>query len=166
MSSVIDLHTGPGHYMALFHDDGRFLRADGRDEKKFIVYKSISTDGGLTWGQPIAIAHRPDAHLCEPGAIRSPDGKQIAVLLRENSRKKNSFVIVSDDEGANWTEPRELPLIEEVQRTPELIAFEKEVSKREAEYTAEVEKRYRAHLKKLRDPAVVAEYLRGALESR
>ena len=64
------------------------------------------------------------------------------------------------------TEPRELPLIEEVQRTPELIAFEKEVSKREAEYNAEVEKRYRAHLKKLREPAVVAEYLRGAFDSR
>jgi len=28
----------------------------------------------------------PLAHLCEPGALRSPDGKQIAVLLRENSR--------------------------------------------------------------------------------
>jgi len=109
MASVIDLHTGPGHYMALFHDDGRFLRENGKDEKKFIVYKSVSTDGGLTWGQPVAIAHRPDVHLCEPGAIRSPDGKQIAVLLRENSRTKNSFVIFSDDEGTNWTEPRELP---------------------------------------------------------
>jgi len=30
-------------------------------------------------------------------------------LLRENSRKHNSFVIFSDDEGATWTEPRELP---------------------------------------------------------
>lgn len=67
---------------------------------------------------------------------------------------------------ASSTEPRELPLIEEVQQTPELIAFEKELQKREAEYTAEVEKRYRAHLKKLREPAVVAEYLRGAVESR
>lgn len=109
MASVIELHTAPGRYMALFHDDGRFLRANGKDEKKFIVYKSVSTDGGLTWGQPVAIAQRPDVHLCEPGAIRSPDGKQIAVLLRENSRTKNSFVIFSDDEGATWTEPRELP---------------------------------------------------------
>ena len=109
MGSVIDLHTGPGHYMALFHDDGRFIRADGTNDKKFIVYKSLSTDGGLTWSQPVAIAHRPDVHLCEPGAIRSPDGKQIAVLLRENSRTKNSFVIFTDDEGVTWTEPRELP---------------------------------------------------------
>lgn len=109
MASVIDLKTGPGHCMALFHDDGRFLRANGKDEKIFIVYKSVSTDGGLTWGQPVAVAHRADVNLCEPGAIRSPDGQQIAVLLRENSRKKNSFVIFSDDEGATWSEPRELP---------------------------------------------------------
>jgi hypothetical protein len=49
------------------------------------------------------------AHLCEPGLIRSPEGRQIAVLLRENSRRFNSFVIFSDDEGKTWTAPRELP---------------------------------------------------------
>jgi hypothetical protein len=31
------------------------------------------------------------------------------VLLRENSRRKNSFVIFSRDEGKTWTELRELP---------------------------------------------------------
>jgi hypothetical protein len=51
----------------------------------------------------------PDASLCEPGALRSPDGRQIAVLLRENSRKYNSFVIFSNDEGLTWSEPKELP---------------------------------------------------------
>ncbi len=30
-------------------------------------------------------------------------------VLRENSRKYNSFVIFSDDEGLSWSEPRELP---------------------------------------------------------
>ena len=48
-------------------------------------------------------------HLCEPGLIRSPDGKQLAVLLRENSRQRNSYVIFSNDEGQTWSEPRELP---------------------------------------------------------
>ncbi len=43
------------------------------------------------------------------GAIRSPDGKQIALLLRENSRRRNSHVIFSSDEGATWSWPRELP---------------------------------------------------------
>ncbi|MEN6306468.1 MAG: sialidase family protein, partial [Anaerohalosphaeraceae bacterium] len=33
----------------------------------------------------------------------------LAVLLRENARRKNSLVIFSDDEGKTWTEPRELP---------------------------------------------------------
>lgn len=120
MASCIKLNDGEGRYMALFHDDGRFLRG-GPDEvygspytkhkgsPKFVVYKTLSSDGGLTWSDPEAIATHPTAHLCEPGAVRSPDGKQIAVLLRENSRKHNAFVIFSDDEGKTWTEPRELP---------------------------------------------------------
>jgi len=33
----------------------------------------------------------------------------MAVLLRENSRQRNSYVIFSDDEGQTWTAPRELP---------------------------------------------------------
>jgi hypothetical protein len=106
MASVERLQSGD--YMALFHDDGRFLR--GKNERgPFYVYKTISEDGGLTWGEPVVIATHPAAHLCEPGLIRSPDGDQIAVLLRENSRQYNSFVIFSDDEGETWTEPRELP---------------------------------------------------------
>jgi hypothetical protein len=111
MASVEKLLTGPGHYLALFHDDGRFLRAGGRptDPPVFRVYKTLSTDGGLTWGQPEEIASRPPAQLCEPGLIRSPDGKQLAVLLRENGRTSNSFVTFSDDEGRTWTPPRELP---------------------------------------------------------
>jgi hypothetical protein len=106
MASLVRLKNGD--YMALFHDDGRFLRAAGKTTK-FQVFKTISTDGGLTWSQPEVIAEHPRAHLCEPGAIRSPDGKQIAVLLRENSRKFNSFVIFSNDEGRTWTKPVELP---------------------------------------------------------
>ncbi|HPC95409.1 MAG TPA: sialidase family protein [Sedimentisphaerales bacterium] len=106
MASVERLANGD--YMALFHDDGRFLRNEGK-VTRFRVYKTLSQDGGLTWGQPTVIAEHPEAHLCEPGLIRSPDGRQIAVLLRENSRKFNSFVIFSDDEGQTWSEPRELP---------------------------------------------------------
>ena len=106
MGSVERLRNG--NYMALFHDDGRFLRGTGQ-RTQFQVYKTISTDGGLTWSGPEVIAEHPEAHLCEPGLIRSPDGRQIAVLLRENSRNFNSFIIFSDDEGQTWTEPRQLP---------------------------------------------------------
>jgi hypothetical protein len=107
MSSVVPL--ADGRSMALFHDDGRFLRAGGKRSGGMWVYKTLSADGGLTWSKPTIIATHPDAHLCEPGVIRSPDGKRLAALLRENSRKHNSFVIFSDDEGETWTEPRELP---------------------------------------------------------
>jgi hypothetical protein len=94
--------------MALFHDDGRFLHGVGK-RHRFQVFKTLSHDGGLTWQQPRAIAGHPSAHLCEPGLVRSPDHAQIAVLLRENSRWHNSFVIFSHDEGATWSQPRELP---------------------------------------------------------
>lgn len=109
MASVERLRDGD--YLALFHDDGRFLRAGGKAARPpvFTVFKTLSRDGGLTWSEPAAIATHASAHLCEPGLIRSPDGQRLCVLLRENSRKHNSFVIFSDDEGRTWTRPRELP---------------------------------------------------------
>lgn len=107
MASVERLKDGS--HMALFHDDGRFLRGGDRPEAGMRVYKTVSVDGGLTWSEPEMIATHATAHLCEPGLVRSPDGHQIAVLLRENSRQFNSFVIFSGDEGETWAEPRELP---------------------------------------------------------
>lgn len=72
------------------------------------VYKITSDDRGLTWSSPVEIARHPDAGLCEPGAVRSPDGTEIAVLLRENFRRHNSFAIFSSDEGETWSPPAEL----------------------------------------------------------
>jgi len=117
MGSLVELKTGRGHYMALFHDDGRFIAAPAAAapgapapaRRPFVVYKTLSTDGGVTWGPPQVVVSVPDAQLCEPGAIRSPDGKQIALLLRENSRTHNAYVVFSNDEGQTWTAPRELP---------------------------------------------------------
>ena len=100
-----------GDYMALFHDDGRFITGRGKRSlrSRFRIYKTLSSDGGMTWSDPEVIAKPWDAHLCEPGLIRSPDGRRLATLLRENSRTRNSFVIFSDDEGATWSRPTELP---------------------------------------------------------
>ena len=103
MGDVVPLKDGT--LMAMFHDDSRFFKGTSG----FTVYKTLSSDGGRTWGGPIPVTRHPQAHLCEPGAIRSPDGTQIAVLFRENSRTRNSFIIFTDDEGENWTEPAELP---------------------------------------------------------
>ncbi len=119
MGCMIELKTGKGHYMSFFHDDGRFFTKDGielskkdrqlNDSPLMTLFKTVSTDGGLTWGFPQKIYESRNIHVCEPGIIRSPNGKQIAVLLRENSRRENSQIIFSDDEGMTWTSPRPLP---------------------------------------------------------
>ncbi len=119
MSALFPLKTGKGHYMALFHDDGRFFTAAGGslyekdkenfNSRMFALYKTVSQDGGLTWSYPADIHRSREKHICEPGVIRSPDGNRIAVLLRENSRRDNSQIIFSDDEGRTWTDPRPLP---------------------------------------------------------
>lgn len=119
MASLTPLKTGKGHYMALFHDDMRFMTSDGqekyREDRKandqvlFTLYKTFSVDGGLTWTKPEAILARRDMNLCEPGLVRSPDGKTLAVLLRENSRRTNSQIIFSKDEGKTWSNPASLP---------------------------------------------------------
>ena len=96
-----------GRLLALFHDDGRFLRgADVRGT--FRVYATESADGGLTWDGPRVIAEDTALDLCEPGLVRSPDGRRLAVLLRENRRRASSQVIFSDDEGRTWSAPRPL----------------------------------------------------------
>jgi hypothetical protein len=107
MSDLLRLEDGS--WMATFHDDGRFLRSEPTGDGRFRVFKTLSRDGGLTWSEPETIATREDAALCEAGLLRSPDGETIAALLRENDRKYNSMVIFSRDEGASWTQPRELP---------------------------------------------------------
>ena len=119
MAAMTALNTGKGQYMALFHDDLRFMTADGqekyREDRKtndralFTLYKTFSYDGGLTWSNPEPILSRRDMNLCEPGIIRSPNGKTLAVLLRENSRTANSQIIFSNDEGKTWSDPKPLP---------------------------------------------------------
>jgi hypothetical protein len=133
MGCVEKLNTGSGHYLAMFHDDGRYFTEhgeleipgrfrliddDGRDVSEtkshqssvnFKLFQTFSRDGGLTWSFPEVVYESTEVHLCEPGIIRSPNGKQLAVLLRENRRVKNSHIIFSDDEAKTWSEPVELP---------------------------------------------------------
>jgi len=110
MGFVESVGLKKGHYLAMFHDDGRFYAKNGKKTGIFTLFKTFSEDGGLTWQKPEEVFKSGEVHLCEPGFIRSPDGKRIAVLLRENSRRKNSHIIFSEDEGKTWSSPRELPI--------------------------------------------------------
>lgn len=95
-STVVRLKNGD--YMALQHfHDGDFLQ----------LYKMLTADGGLTWSEPVQITHFENARLCEPGAVRSPDGGQIAVLIRDNRFDHyKSWVVFSNDEGETWSPPK------------------------------------------------------------
>ena len=80
-----------------------------RDEMPNAIWQAISSDGGLTWKEYRKVCEVQGAVPCEPDLVRSPDGKQIACLMRENSRRFQSLVMFSDDEGTTWSKTRELP---------------------------------------------------------
>ncbi len=98
-----------GEYFALFHDDGRFFGPNGEGTGVFTLYQTNSKDGGLTWSHPRPLLARRDVCLCEPGIIRSPNGRTLAVALRENLRVKSAHIMFSTDEAKTWSEPVELP---------------------------------------------------------
>ena len=58
-----------GRYLAMFHDDGRFIGPASQQTKPvtFTMYKTFSEDGGLSWSTPEAVWSGQDVHLCEPG---------------------------------------------------------------------------------------------------
>lgn len=158
--------VGKGEYIAIFHDDGRFIHGgtnekrtvyrtgegpntrtklmhsysqdggktwsekhdswvrtlekegdvwteiynvcSGKVEGRIVVYQVESHDGGLTWSEPHAICTHDVCDLCEPAIIRSPDGKELCAVLRENAKKMNSHAIFSSDNGQTWSDPVEL----------------------------------------------------------
>ena len=90
-----------GRYIAIYVDHGTRSHGD------HVIMQSVTVDGGLTWEKQRLIAQHEDALPDEPGIIRSPDGKQIAAVMREQSRAYNAMVITSDDEGQTWSECKE-----------------------------------------------------------
>ena len=73
-----------------------------------VIWQSESEDGGLTWGRSRPVVDKAGAS--EPAVVRSPDGRQLLMLIREQDRKLNSLFAVSDDESENWSAPKQLPL--------------------------------------------------------
>lgn len=80
-----------------------------KDTRSNVVTQSESTDGGLTWSPWRVLVDLGDLKPCEPEVLRSPDGKQLLCLMRENIRTEPAHFITSDDEGKTWSEVKALP---------------------------------------------------------
>ena len=75
-----------------------------KDENSNLIAQSISEDGGLTW-KPWTIAlDLPGYSPSEPCLIRSPDGKELLSLTRENARRAGALFMTSRDEGKTWSD--------------------------------------------------------------
>ena len=94
-------------WMGFFHDSD------------FYNYKTILTfdeQGNMHWSVPekYFAQHRDiekSSNMCEVEVIRSDMGKgdELCLITRSQSKKINSLVSFSTDEGKTWSEPRELP---------------------------------------------------------
>jgi hypothetical protein len=73
-----------------------------------LVVQCESLDGGLTWTPGRKVLRIP-GRWGQPAVVRSPNGRQLLMLLRENNRQHNSLYSISDDNARTWNEPRELP---------------------------------------------------------
>jgi hypothetical protein len=101
-SSIIRLKDG--RYLGLYHKG-----PDGKDRAPLEVLQTITADGGLTWSKPHVVASVKGKNPCEPFVFRSPDGKELCTLLRENTHKGRSLMMFSKDEGKTWSKPVDTP---------------------------------------------------------
>ncbi len=101
-SSVVRLQDG--RYAGFFHRG-----PGGADRPPLEVLQSITADGGVTWSEPRVVARVDGKNPCEPFAFRSPDGKEICCLMRENTHKGRSLVMFSRDEAQTWSAPADTP---------------------------------------------------------
>ena len=97
-SSMVRLKDG--RTLGLYHRG-----PGGADKTPLVTLQMITADGGLTWSEPRIVAEVAGKNPCEPYVFRSPDGKELACLLRENTHKGRSLMMFSLDEGATWSKP-------------------------------------------------------------
>ena len=101
-SSIVRL--ADGSHLGFYH------RGPGtRDAAPLEVLSTRSADGGLSWSEPVVVAKVEGKNPCEPFCFRSPDGKELCCLVRENTHKGRSLMMFSRDEGKTWSEPVDTP---------------------------------------------------------
>lgn len=101
-SSMVRLKDG--RYLGLYHKG-----PEGRDRSPLQVLQTITADGGLTWSKPAVVAAVEGKNPCEPFVFRSPDGRELCALLRENTHKGDSLMMFSENEGETWSKPVDTP---------------------------------------------------------
>lgn len=94
-------------WMGLFHDSD------------FYNYKTILTfdeDGKVHWSVPEKYfadyrEAEEEACMCEVEVIRSENGTgdELCLIARSNSKRVNSIISFSTDEGETWSKPRQAP---------------------------------------------------------
>lgn len=97
-SSLVQLKDG--RYLGLYHKG-----PGGADKAPLEVLQTITADGGFTWSEPRVVASVEGKNPCEPFVFRSPDGRELCCLMRENTHKGRSLMMFSTDEGATWSRP-------------------------------------------------------------
>ncbi len=116
MSSVTRLkdaetHEWKNEWMGLFHD------------RSWNCYKTILTfdsEGKMQWSYPEKYFNNEDnkyrdiqmrSNMCEVEVIRSEggEGNELCLITRSNSKKINSLISFSSDEGKTWSKPKETP---------------------------------------------------------
>ena len=78
------------------------------EELSNVIVQSRSHDGGLTWERWEVVLDLPGLKPCEPWVFRSPDGRTLACLMRENV-KRVALMMTSTDDGKSWSKATALP---------------------------------------------------------
>lgn len=79
-----------------------------KEKRSNVIVQSVSEDGGLTWSPFKIVLDLPGLKPCEPEIVRSPSGRQLLCLIRENV-KRVALYMTSEDEGRSWSDPKPLP---------------------------------------------------------
>ena len=82
-----------------------------------LTFKPVGNGWKTTFGNmrtikfatPAGLTRSHAAQLCEAGVVRSPKGKKLALLYRPQKKATNAMISFSEDEGLNWSDPKELP---------------------------------------------------------